>query len=186
MLQKASTPPEAQSFEARPSLAQRLNVRAIVFVLVVLAPLAAFGYVYLKNAFSTGIREAEGGYLWVDLQKMSSFTFDQRNGTIEDVPQRWRELHGKKVILEGEMAPLKSAASDVREFDLVWSVANCCYTGSPQVQHFVHSKVLGERNVRYYTRPVRVYGTLRVDVTQENGQVTGVYHLDVERVEPTS
>ena len=80
--------------------------------------------------------------------------------------------------------PVTSAAADVNEFELVWSVANCCYTGSPQVQHFVQAKVVEGRKVRYYTRPVRVHGTLRVDVTRHEGQITGVYHLDVERVEP--
>ena len=187
MLQQSSPVPSAGStFQIRPSLAQRLNLRAVVFVLVVLAPVAAIGWIYFKTAFSSGIRQADGGYLWVDLQKLSSFTFDQRNGTLEQVPQRWRNLHGKKVILEGEMAPLKSSAREVNEFELVWSVANCCYTGSPQVQHFVQAKVVDGRKVRYYTRPVRVHGTLRVDVTRQDGQVTGVYHLDVERVEPTS
>jgi hypothetical protein len=161
-------------------------LRAAVFVLVVLAPLLAFGYIYLKTAFSTGIREAGNGYLEVDLQKMSSFAFDQRNGTLEDIPQRWRDLDGKKIILEGEMAPLKSASSEVEEFDLVWSVANCCFTGTPQVQHFVHSRVVGDRKVGFYARPVRVRGTLRVDVTREEGQITGVYHLDVEGVEPVN
>jgi hypothetical protein len=185
MLQQTSpVPPAGSGFQVRPSLSERLNLRALVFVLVVLVPLVAVGWVYFNTAFSTGIKQAEGGYLWVDLQKMSSFTFDQRNGTIDQVPQRWRELHGKKVILEGEMAPLTSAAADVNEFELVWSVANCCYTGSPQVQHFVQAKVVDARKVRYYTRPVRVHGTLRVEVTREEGQVTGVYHLDVERVEP--
>lgn len=184
MLQQSTPTQSAPSFEIKPSLAERLHLRAVVFVLVVLLPLAGFGYVYLKTSLSTGIRQAEGGYLWVDLQKMSSFTFDQRNGTLEQVPQRWRELSGKKVILEGEMAPLKSAASEVHEFELVWNVANCCFTGTPQVQHFVQSKVVDEGKVRYYTRPVRVHGTLRVEVVRENGLVTGVYHLDVERVEP--
>lgn len=174
----------ASSFEARRSLAERLNLRVIVFVLVVLLPLGALGYVYFKTVLSTGISEADDGYLFVDLQKMSSFAFDQRNGSIDQVPQRWRDLHGKKVILDGEMAPTKSAAGEVGDFDLVWSVANCCFTGSPQVQHFVHSNVIKNGKVRYYTRPVRVRGTLRVDVTREAGQVTGVYHLDVERVEP--
>ena len=185
MLQQSSpVPPAGSSFQIKPSLSERVNLRAIVFVLVVLAPLAAVGWIYFQTAFSSGIREAGDGYLWVDLQKMSSFTFDQHNGTIDQVPERWRNLHGKKVILEGEMAPLTSAAAEVSEFELVWSVSQCCFTGSPQVQHFVQSKVVDGQKVRYYTRPVRVKGTLRVDVVQEEGQVTGVYHLDVEQVEP--
>ena len=173
-------------YEQRPSLAERLNLRVVLFTAVVLVPVLALGYVYFQAAFSSGIKATDEGYLWVDLQKMSSFSFDQRNGTIEQVPEQWRALDGKQVILEGEMWSTKSSAPELSEFDLVWSVSNCCFTGTPQVQHFVHSKTADGGKVRYYNRPVRVRGTLTVDVTREAGQVTGVYHLDVESVEPLS
>ncbi len=183
MLQQ-NTQPVSQSFEAKPSLADRLNLRVVLFTAVVLVPVIALGYVYLSTVMSSGIKEVEGGYTWVDLQKMSSFTFDQRNGTLEQVPEQWRALDGRKVILEGEMWSSKSSGPELSEFDLVWSVANCCFTGAPQVQHFVRSTTADGKPVRYYARPVRVKGTLKVDVTSEAGQVTGVYHLDVESVEP--
>ena len=34
---------------------------------------------------------------------MSTFTFDQVNGKLEDVPKKWRDLDVQKVILKGEM-----------------------------------------------------------------------------------
>lgn len=185
MLQHSSQAP-SQAYEIKRSLAERLNLRVVLFVAVVLVPVIALGYVYFQAAFGSGIREAEDGYVWVDLQKMSSFSFDQRNGTLEQVPEQWRALDGKQVILEGEMWAGKSAAPELSEFDLVWSVSNCCFTGAPQVQHFVHSKTADGRAVPYYARPVRVKGRLKVDVTHSEGQVTGVYHLDVESVEPLS
>lgn len=176
----------APSFEAKRSLAERLNLRVVLFLAVVLLPVIGLGYVYFQTAFGSGIRELDDGYVWVDLQKMSSFAFDQRNGTIEQVPPQWRTLDGRKVVLEGEMAPPKSAAREIEEFDLVWNRDDCCFTGSPQVQHFVHSKVVDGGKVRYTAKQVRVRGTLRIDVTRDKGQVTGVYHLDVENVEPMS
>jgi hypothetical protein len=183
MLQQTSS--TSSSFEARESLAERLNLRVVLFVAVVLVPVMALGYVYFKAAFGSGIEARDDGYVFVDLQKMSSFSFDQRNGTLEQVPEQWRALDGKQVILEGEMWSTKSSAPELSEFDLVWSVANCCFTGSPQVQHFVHSKTADGGTVPYYAEPVRVKGRLKVDVTRSEGQVTGVYHLDVESVEPT-
>ena len=181
-----STPPRhvSPAFEAKRSLAERLNLRVLLFLGIVLLPIAGLAYVYFESATSDGIRQGADGYLHVDLQKMSSFAFDQVNGRLEDVPQRWRELDGKRVVLEGEMAPVKTAAGEVDQFDLVWSVANCCYSGAPQVQHFVRSTVADNGRVKYYNRPVRVRGRLDVNVTKAGGAVTGVYHLSVENVEP--
>ena len=177
--------PRPAAFDAGgPSLAERLNVRLMLFLLVVLVPVGGLGYVYFKNAASDGITAAGNGYKQVDFQKMVNFTFDQRNGTLADVPAKWRALDGQKVILDGEIAPGKTASGTTKEFDLVWSVSNCCMTGSPQVQHFVHSKVAGDGSVRVYRQPVRARGTLRVDVTKRDGDISGVYWLDVESLEP--
>ncbi len=189
MTSSTSTPPEPATarpaFEAHASLAQRLNLRLIAFILIVLIPLAGLGWIYFKTAFGSGVVELDDGYTWVDLQKMSSFAFDQRNGTEQEVPEQFRALDGRKVVLEGEMYTTNSSAPELREFDLVWSVTECCFSGPPQVQHFVRSKV-ADGTVPYYSRPVRVRGTLSVNVTRQQGQVTGVYHLDVESVEPAT
>ena len=74
MLQQTSAS-TGSKFEASPPLAGWLNLRVALFVVVVLVPVIALGYVYFKAAFGSGIREAEDGYVWVDLQKVSSFSF---------------------------------------------------------------------------------------------------------------
>ena len=182
----APVPRPAPAFDAGgPSLAERLNLRVILFLLVVLVPVGALGYVYFTNAASDGIRQGADGAKWVDLQKMSNFVFDQRNGTLADVPAQWRALDGQKVVLDGEIAPGKAAAGETKQFDLVWSVGNCCMSGSPLVQHFVHSTAAGDKMLRVYRQPVRVRGTLKVDVQKDDGgAVSGVYWMDVDSVEP--
>jgi hypothetical protein len=167
-------------------LSQRVNLRMIVFGAVMALLIGTPLYIYVDSAISGGIKDAGGGYLAVNLKHMSSFVFDQQNGTVNDVPQKWRELDGKKVILVGEMWNAQDAGNSLGSFELCYSIAKCCFSGPPQVQHFVQSTVPAGRTARYYNGPVKVRGTLRVNIVKDPqaGKVDSVYQLDVESVEP--
>jgi hypothetical protein len=165
-------------------LSERVNVRMIVFGVFVLALIAFPVYWYLSVALTGGIRDAGNGYKDVDLMAMVTFPFDQKYGTLDDVPQKYRALNGQKVILTGEMVPMNSAAPEIDSFSLVYSVAKCCYNTEPQVQHFIHSTVAGEKKVPYWSGLVKVYGTLRVNVKKAEGKVDSVFQFEVEDVKP--
>jgi hypothetical protein len=141
-------------------------------------------YWYLDAAITGGVKDVGGGYKEVDLKAMSNFIFDQTSGTINDVPEKWRKLDGQKVILYGEMWQPYQAGDSVGGFELVYSIAKCCFSGPPQVQHFVKATVVDGKKVGYYDGLVKVTGTLHVDVKKANGKVERVYELDVENVEP--
>src|SRR5262249_3384471 len=143
-------------------------------------------YIYLREELTGGITDAGGGYSAVDLRAMSLFNFDQSNGRLEDVPARWRQLDGKKVILSGEVYTLNDASPQVRTFDLCYSIAKCCVNGPPQVQHFVKSASLNGQLLPYYGGLVNVKGVLHVNVVSgaQDGKVQSVYQLDVESVDP--
>ena len=159
--------------------------RMALFALVVLVPVAALGYVYYDFKATGGIRETDQGVKVVDLKAMSDFPFDQENGTIDDVPPLYRGLDGQKVVLEGEMFTTTSASGRVDRFDLVYSIADCCYGNAPQVQHFVDARPADGGTVKFYRgTQVRVSGTLNVDVRRDGGRVTSVYQLAVDEVEP--
>ena len=169
-----------------PRTASRVTPRMVFFILVVLLLVGYPVYVFLESALTGGIRD-RGGYKEVDLKAMSLFHFDQESGTIEDVPQKWRELDGQKVKVVGEMWDPYSAGNQVVGFQLVYSIAKCCFSGPPQIQHFVQARVVPGKSVGYDTGPVEVTGTLRVNVTRnELGKITGVYHLEVESARPVS
>jgi hypothetical protein len=167
-------------------LSERINLRMIVFFGVIGLLIGYPVYWFVHEQLTGGISDAGGGYKEVDLKAMSLFPFDQTNGKITDVPQKWRDLDGKKVILYGEMYQPYSAGNQMGGFSLVYSIAKCCITTQPQIQHFVQSKVAAGKNVEYYPGLVKVTGTLHVDVQKdkEADKITGVYHLDVESVEP--
>src|SRR4051812_24263273 len=118
---------------------ERINLRLLIFASVMLLIVGYPLYLYFDSVFHEGIKDAGNGYKEVDLKAMSTFAFDQVHGTNTDVPKKWRDLSGQKVILYGEMWAPDNASDELDHFDLCYSIAKCCFTGPPQVQHFVKS-----------------------------------------------
>ena len=158
-------------------------VRASLLTAVILSALGFVLYQFTVMAVTGGVVQ-RGNYYDVDLKAMSVYPFDQVNGTINDIPKRWRELSGKKVVVYGEMWSPYSAGSRLGGFQLCYSIAKCCFNGPPQVQHFVDCKVIDGASVDVYPNLVRVKGTLHVNVQYEAGKVKSVYQMDVESVDP--
>lgn len=165
-------------------LSERINFRILLFAGVLLLVVGYPTWQYLESVITGGIKHRTDGYVEVDLKAMSTFAFDQIAGTIDDIPGRWRELDGKKVVLTGEMWAPNAASPHIDRFELVYSIAKCCFSGPPQIQHFVQSNVPAGGTVPFYAGLVEVRGTLRVDVRREADRVIGIYWLDVEGVRP--
>jgi len=174
----------SSSAAAKVSFAERFNLRVLIFIAIVAAIPGYILYVMIEAQVTGGIKNAGGGYKQVDLKAMSSFELDQNEGTINDVPPKWRALDGQKVILTGELWQPYSANNQVAGFDVCYSIAKCCFSGPPQVQHFVKSRVPAGKSVNYYDGLVKVKGTLHVDVKSDQGKLASVYQLDVENIEP--
>jgi hypothetical protein len=166
------------------SLSQRINWRMVIFFLIIGTMIGYPVYQFVHEAVTGGISNAGGGYTHVELKAMSGFLFDQNNGTINDVPAKWRELDGKKVVMEGEMWAAQSAGQYVSGYQLCYSIAKCCFSGPPQVQHFVNSRAIEGKKLEYYGGLVQVKGVLHVKVKKEAGKVQSVFDMDVESVEP--
>ncbi|CAN5551100.1 hypothetical protein BH09PLA1_BH09PLA1_31060 [soil metagenome] len=165
----------------------RITPQMIVFALLILGIFGGLGYVYLDSAISGGIKDIGNGFKQVDLKAMSTFSLDQVNGTVDDVPKKWRELDGQKVVVYGEMwEPMSAGNGRVAGFDLCYSIAKCCFSGPPQVQHFVKARVSPNHAAYYYPNQVKVSGVLHVNVVRdaEAGKLTQVYAMDVESIEP--
>jgi len=138
-------------------------------------------YVYTDSLITGGISQ-RGDLLLVDLKALSSFEMDQDAGTNQDIPKRYRELDGKRVMLVGQMWEPYTADGKIRAFTLVYSISNCCFNGPPKVQHFIQATVPVGQAVDYSSDFVDVVGTLHVGVESEEGHVQSVYRIDVEKV----
>jgi hypothetical protein len=191
-------PPTAAAPVATPAapkpkpLAQRINWSMAMRVGVVAAlVLALVGYA-LKVTYESVIQGgvvSSGDHYRVELKQMSNFEMDQSVGTVADVPERFRNLDGKKVVLEGEVAPGGSSAGDtVKRFSLCYSVAKCCFGGPMKVQHFVACSAGGRPMPNFDgAGPVRVFGTLHIKVYKTDvGTIDSIFQMDVERIERVS
>ena len=160
----------------------RVNVRLIAFLLIVSAPFVWIVGSAVRHSMSGGVVD-RGGFKEVDLKALGNFPFDGVEGKLEDVPKRFRELDGQKVLLKGFMFSPESAGGRGRKFQFVYNVANCCFNGEPQVQErvFAYAK---KDNIDLYPQDVfaEVTGTLHVRVEKDSltGKITSVYDLDVE------
>jgi hypothetical protein len=164
-------------------LRERINFRLFAFLAIAIALVGMPIYWYLDTAISGGIKD-RGDYVEVDLKSMSTFAFDQTNGKLEDVPGKWRALNGKKIQVVGEMWLGNSAGDQVQQFDLVYSIAKCCFSGPPQIQHFVQARGRNGKAMPYMPGLVRVTGTLHVNVKRGAQGVESVYQLTVDSIEP--
>ncbi|MGD0389669.1 MAG: hypothetical protein ABSC42_12015 [Tepidisphaeraceae bacterium] len=138
-------------------------------------------YIYTDTLITGGITQ-RGDLLVVDLKALSSFEMDQDTGTTQDIPLRYRQLDGKRVLLVGQMWDPYVADGKIRIFTLVYSISNCCFNGPPKIQHFIQATVPIGKAVEYSPDFVDVVGTLHVGVESAEGHVQSVYRVDVEKV----
>jgi hypothetical protein len=164
------------------SFFRRINFRILIFAVVFMIIVGFPVYTYLNFVLSGGIHRY-GNYTEADLKAMSDFPFDQVNGTINDIPQKWRDLDGKQVVVVGQIWAPEMASPELTHFELCYSIAKCCFSGPPQIQHFVLAHTL-HGYVEYSEGLVRVTGILHVQVKHDGGKVIQVYAMDVESAKP--
>lgn len=125
------------------------------------------------------------GKLWVcDLRTLSSFDFDQVNGRTGDIPKEFRDLDGKRVKVTGQMWAARQADGRVRDFELVYSIASCCFSGQPKIQHIVKATLRGGASAPYATGRVDATGILHVGVQRSGDAIDSIYRMDVDRLDP--
>jgi hypothetical protein len=162
----------------------------MVFFAVILIPLGYIVYLFADTAISRGIWDVNdprfGNLKQVDLKAMSVFPFNQEQGTDAEIPPEFRALDGKRVMLIGEQYIGGSARGRQSEFDLVYSITKCCFSGPPQVQHFVKCTPMPGKKIGTHSGLVKAVGILHVGVQKMDGRIASVYRLDVESLEPTT
>ena len=167
-------------------LSRRINLRMIIFAGVLLVLIGFPIYTYIDSAVHGGVKNA-GDHVEVDLKAMGNFPFDPVNGTVNDIPSKYRALDGKRVLLQGEVYDPYEAGDKMTQFQLVYSIAKCCFGGPPKVQERVFAYVPKNMEVENLTmRFARVTGTLHIGTRKPQGsnEIGTLYTLDVEKVEP--
>jgi hypothetical protein len=165
-------------------LSARINFRMIVFGAVLLGLIGIPVYIYVDSVIHHGIKN-QGNYYEVDLKSMGNFSFNDLNGSVDDIPAQWRQLDGKRILLQGEVFAPNEAGDHMSQFQLVYSIAKCCFGGPPKVQERVFAVVPKDMEVPNLSYQfARVTGTLHINLTKEEGKVNQMYVLNVDKVEP--
>ena len=173
---------ETLTYPATAPRVRNVNIRLLAFLAIICTPILWGAYVGARTFFNNGV-EDHGDYKKVDLKALGFFQFDQNNGTIADVPNAFRKLDGQRVMLEGFMWTPSSAAR-VKDFQFVYNVNKCCFSGPPLVQERVFVHIPNGKSLPLISDYVRVVGTLHVDVKKnEDGVITSVYTMDLEKAD---
>ena len=171
-------------YAVKPRLSQRLNWRLIIFLACISIPFLWFFGTFMNQLVNGGV-EKHGDYVFVDLKALGNFPFDEFNGQLTDVPQRFRDLDGKKIELEGFMYPTNEAGDKVHECQFVYNIAKCCFSGPPRVQERVFLFAPKGHQFRMYGDMARVTGVLHLRLNKSpDGKIIRLYDLDVQSAKP--
>lgn len=159
-----------------------INVRLIVFLLIVITPLGLIIYSAVRHAMSGGIIN-HGDYQEVNLKALGNFPLNATMGQLTDIPQRFRELDGKRVSLTGYVFRPDSAGARGNRFEFVYDVNMCCFKGPPQVQERVYAFAKTSIPIpNDYTILCELTGILHVRIVrpESDGLISSVFDMDVE------
>ncbi|MDB5295800.1 MAG: hypothetical protein JWO31_1783 [Phycisphaerales bacterium] len=168
-----------------PAYRRGVNVRLLVFLVVVSAPFLWIIGSAIHHAATGGVTD-HGGLKEVDLKALGNFPFDDSEGKVEDVPKRYRELDGQKVMLKGFMYSTENAGSRGNKFQFVYDVQKCCFGGPPQVQERVFGFAKNGIDLFDQYTFAEVRGTLHVRPVKDaaTGKIVSLYDMDVESSKP--
>ena len=181
----AAAPPAARPTSPSRRAGTGVNWRVVIVLSVVAIPFLWIGYMLVSQLVTGGVSR-HGDYYAVDLKALGNFSFDQTAGTVADVPERYRQLDGKKVHFEGEMYAPNEASPYVHDFQLVYSIVACCMGGPPKVQERVFAYVPEHKKIHNYSgQQVTCTGTLHIKIVRDaSGEAVSVFTMEVDDVQP--
>ena len=101
---------------------------------------------------------------------------------LKGMPQRVKDLSGKKVLMTGFMLPIDEV-QNIKEFLLVQSLWACCYGQPPDIHGFVRVVMPKGKTTDYFFDPLKVVGKFRVEATVMEGYCVDIYQLECESIE---
>jgi hypothetical protein len=122
----------------------------------------------------------------VDIDSITNFDLDQRNGTINDIPTSARSLEGHEIRIRGKMwAPQSTDNSTLSFFQLTDLPHHGGVDRPPLAQDFIACHPTTNARVSYFDDPVIVTGTWHVAINRDStGMIKSVFQIDVDRVDP--
>ena len=102
----------------------------------------------------------------------------------EQISPQIQAMNGKKVEIQGFMLPLDMLEGNLRTFMLLKDQMACCFGNMPRLNEWVYVRVPEKQKVSVHQDVlVTLLGTLRVGTKFEGVVLTGIYHLDLDRIQ---
>ena len=116
----------------------------------------------------------------VDFATLGGFSFDQDKGTLADIPPEIRQLDGQRIAVEGLMIPMDQG-DNISEFALV---PRYLERMAMPIQETIVARIIDGRAVGYSPDRIRVFGTLHVRISRDEGYLVCIYDMIVDSVQP--
>ena len=135
----------------------------------------------------------DGNYLKINFKALSSFPLDAGAASSPEVesdpplPEKIRDLHGKRVMIVGFMVPLEVdfRTQNVRLFAISQNMAFCCYGVTPGLNELVIVEMKPGRTSAYYDNvPIAVFGDFSVGKQADANRMASLYRLAADEVMP--
>ena len=102
----------------------------------------------------------------------------------EQISPKIQAMNGKKVEIQGFMLPLNMPDGNLRTFMLLKDQMACCFGNIPRLNEWVYVRVPKEKKISVHQDvPITLFGTLRVGAKFEREVLTGIYHLELDRIQ---
>lgn len=102
----------------------------------------------------------------------------------EQISPEIQAMDGKKVEIQGFMLPLDMLDGNLRTFMLLKDQMACCFGNIPRLNEWVYVRIPEKKKVKVHQDvPITLFGTLRVGTKFEREVLTGIYHLDLDRIQ---
>ena len=145
------------------------------------------------KATSTQV-SAVGGYERISFETLAAFPIkvdwliNPTNSALDtlsrkgEIPALIKALNGKRVSVQGNIKPLKQGDNGVSEFLLMRNHALCCQTNVPEINEWVHVRLVGNEIPYVHEHMVTVSGVLQVGELLGTGNVVSVYRLTGDEI----
>ena len=140
---------------------------------------------------------ATEGYQSLTFNMLTSYPFREPNwakmedpayiGSLkldEQISPQIQAMSGKKVEIQGFMLPLDMSGGNLRTFMLLKDQMACCFGNMPRLNEWVYVRVPEKKKIDIHQDVlITLLGTLRVGTKFEGVVLTGIYHLDLDRIQ---
>ncbi|MYE88453.1 DUF3299 domain-containing protein [Candidatus Poribacteria bacterium] len=102
----------------------------------------------------------------------------------EQISPQIQAMNGRKVEIQGFMLPLHMSDGNLRTFMLLKDQMACCFGNMPRLNEWVYVRVPEKKKIDIHQDVlITLLGTLHVGAKFEGVVLTGIYHLDLDRIQ---